>query len=218
MNQRINLSDKKRNNNLTLVTIFAFILVSFFIFFSFQEDNFNKITGLVFSNSPSGSLDQRNLNQTRTFIIDGLEAKPIIAEVNQSHIKFYNEDYLNLTIRHIDFFVPTELQYHMSYLTPCNPSLMVCQDALAPDPIYGQWDLFHILNDWTNIEGDRFYIETDYIFNQEIYDPNGTIPEGFNWKRINQEIRINYTLENTGLNEFLESGIQVDENSSINIT
>jgi hypothetical protein len=150
------------------------------------------------------------------FILDGYDTSGINVTVNQSHFHFSN-NYINQSLEHIDFFVPEELQDDFGYVTPCNPSLMVCQRGNAPDPIYGEWYLFHVLNDWTNEYSNRFYIETDYIFTYSMYDPDGDIPEGFNWFRINQEIRVNYSENNTGVGDLLNSIIDLGNGRSIRI-
>jgi 6-phosphogluconolactonase (cycloisomerase 2 family) len=154
--------------------------------------------------------------QKENVIIDRLEPEKIEVEFNNSHIRFYNNEYLDLSLEHIDFFVPKDLQDKLAYLTPCNPSLMVCQGDY-PDSIYGQTGLFHVLNDWTTEGIDRFYLNTDFIYTYSMYDNENVIPQGFNWKRINQEIRINYSNNNIGMDEILESGIQIDDNTKIEI-
>ena len=153
---------------------------------------------------------------TSGFILDAYNNSWINVSVNQSHFLFSNS-YINQSLEHIDVFVPEDLQDDMGYVTPCNPSLMVCQQADAPDPIYGQWDLFHVLNDWTNSYGNRFYIETDYIFNYAMYDGDNDIPEGFNWLRVNEEVRVNYSDNNSGIGDLFNTRYEIDDSHNIRI-
>jgi len=150
------------------------------------------------------------------FILYAYDTSWINVTVNQSHFHFQNE-YINESLEHIDVFLPESLQDDLGYVTPCNPSLMVCQQADAPDPIYGYWDLFHILNDWTNSYGNRFYIETDYIFNYAQYDNDGDIPDGFNWLRVNEEVRVNYSVNNSGIGDLFNTKYEIDDSHDIRI-
>jgi len=138
---------------------------------------------------------------------DRLENENINVTINTSHINFKNE-YLDLDLEHVDFFVPTDLKNELVMVTPCDPNLMVCQ---------GPNNYFHVLNDWTNEYSDQFYLETDYMFNyeQQHWNPGNEIPEGFGWNRINQEIRINYSTNNIGVEEILKSGIDIGNNKKI---
>ena len=211
----------------------------------------------------------------KNFTLDRLDAKPIFADVNESHIHFYNNEYLNLSLRYIDFFVPRELQNNLRYVTPCDTlNGFYCQGNYT-DPVYNESNLFHVK---TNpVQGADFYALVDYLFDYEetgtnisnavnftvynganpvtynvgdvviyqgnyykckqvIFNYNGLppnltqywqqvdpasqtgVPKGFGFKRINQEITTNYRNNNTGLDDVLKSGIQVDNNSNINIT
>jgi len=121
--------------------------------------------------------------------IRSLDNKNIDATVNESHMTF-DTDYLNISIEHIDFCVPSGLKDDLAYVTGCDPNTMTCQ---------GPNDYFHILNDPTNEYSDRFYIETDYIFDYDMNDGDNDIPDGFNWNRMNYEIRVNYSTGNQGV-------------------
>ena len=187
-----------------LITIILLILTFNISFSNVYGDENNPSTTNVPEPSTSG------------FVLDAYDTTRINVSVNQSHFHFWNE-YVDESITHIDFFVPDALQDDLGYLTPCNPSLMVCQEADAPDPIYGYWDLFHILNDWTNQYSDRFYIETDYIFNYAQYDSDSDIPDGWNWLRVNQNVTVNYSSGNSGIGDLLNTVVEIDDSHSIRI-
>ena len=194
--------------------VISYLVLILMLFTSFNT--FSLVTTVFADDPPPGGDGSIPSPVLEGYVLDGYAVSNINVSVNKSHFHFENE-YINETLEHIDFFVPEELQDDFSYVTPCNPDLMVCQIGNAPDPIYGYWDLFHILNDWTNEYGDRFYIETDYIFTYAMYDPDGDIPENFNWVRINQEIRVNYSQNNTGLGDLLNTIVDIDALRSIRI-
>jgi len=146
---------------------------------------------------------------TEGFILDAYDTKKINITVNQSHFLFSNE-YVNESLEHIDVFLPEELKDDIIFVTPCDPNLMVCQ---------GEKGYFHILNDWTNEYSDRFYIETDYLFDykQPHGDFDDDIPEGFGYTRINQNITMKYSSENTGIGDLLNTIVELDDSHSIQI-
>lgn len=170
-------------------------------------------TPVIINNVTGGAQDLF----TEGVIVDGLTNEQVDVFVNESHFQFSNS-YLNASLEHIDVFLPTELQDDLGYVTPCDPNLMVCQGD-EPDPIFGETGLFHILNDPTNEFSDRFFIETDYLFTFETtqYDADGDIPSGFGNTRINQEVRVNYSDSNSGLDQLLNTRVDVGGGKEIQI-
>jgi hypothetical protein len=83
---------------------------------------------------------------------------------NETHI-FLTNDYFDISMEYIDFFVPEELQDNLRYVTPCDTANgFYCQGDYE-DPIYGESELFHIK---TNpVEGADFYALVDYLFDYE---------------------------------------------------
>src|SRR6056297_3700112 len=123
--------------------------------------------GFTFGNDPSIPSPS-----TSGFVLDAFDTTQINVSVNQSHFRFWNE-YVNVSLEHFDVFVPKYLNDSLDLITPCDPNLMVCQ---------GPNGYFHVLNDWTNQYSDRFYIETDYIYDRFYTDDK--VPTGFSNVRI----------------------------------
>jgi len=143
---------------------------------------------------------------TSGFILDAYDTTKINVSVNQSHFRFWNE-YVNESLEHFDVFVPEYLNDSLDLITPCDPNIMVCQ---------GPNGYFHVLNDWTNEYSDRFYIETDYIYDRFYTDDK--VPDGFSNVRINQNITVNYTGQNnSGIGDLLNTVVDIDDSHSIRI-
>lgn len=149
---------------------------------------------MFFSLASAENLTKVYDSSTQKITIANAPVQDINVSSNKTHM-FFRTDYLNISMEHIDFFVPKELQDDLAYLTPCDTNAgFFCQGNYT-DAIYGQDKLFHIKTD-PNSGSSRFYLLTDYMFTYAQYDPDGDIPKGFNWKRINQEISMNYRASN----------------------
>ncbi|MFW5793892.1 MAG: Ig-like domain-containing protein [Bacillota bacterium] len=135
--------------------------------------------------------------------IKDLSSENINVSANETHMHFETE-YLDTYIEHIDFFIPDELQDDLDYVTPCDTAGGFYCQGDSYSPIYPTENkLFHIKTD-PNAGDERFYMLTDYIFTYTQYDPDRDIPEGFNWKRINQEISMNYNSNNADGKIFID--------------
>ena len=114
----------------------------------------------------SGAIKIKDYNQNEEIItIADSFAESVNVTSNETHI-FLDNGNFDIEMEYIDFFVPSELQDNLRYVTPCDsPNGFYCQGNHS-DEIYGTDKLFHIKTD-PNAGEDNFYALVDYLFDYE---------------------------------------------------
>jgi len=114
----------------------------------------------------SGASKIKDYNQNEEIItIADSFAESVNVTSNETHI-FLDNGNFDIEMEYIDFFVPSELQDNLRYVTPCDsPNGFYCQGNHS-DEIYGTDKLFHIKTD-PNAGEDNFYALVDYLFDYE---------------------------------------------------